>query len=182
MSTAIDPLEISALVRIMDELDYYQLLNVEPTASTAEIRKAFHLSSRNFHPDANRELPEDLRGQCGRISKRVTEAYCVLRDSRRRKAYDAQRTGADAEGDNSQGSLRIQLAEAKSAHVEKRRAEARGATAQGRQFHGKAEADLKAGNLEGAIQNLQMAMTFEPANQGFKAMVEELRARQKAGN
>lgn len=172
MSTVIDPLEISALVRIMDELDYYQLLNVEPTASTADIRKAFHVSSRSFHPDANRRMRAELQSDCGRISKRITEAYCVLRDTRRRRAYDSQRSRGDQ--------LRIQLAAAKSSHVERRKAEIHGATAQGRQFHGKSESDLKSGNLVGALQNLQMALTFEPSNAGFKAIAEELRARQKA--
>lgn len=175
MATAIDPLEIEALARIMDELDYYQLLGVEPSASSTEIRQAYHSSSRSFHPDANRTLPENLRAHCGRISKRITEAYCVLRDSRRRKAYDSKRT--EAEGENG---LRIQLAEARTAHVEQRRAECRGATAQGRQFHARAEADLKRGNLAGAIQNLQMALTFEPANAGFKALVGDWKERQKA--
>ncbi len=92
----------------MDELDYYQLLHVKPEASASEIRQAFHASSRHYHPDANRTLEPDLRDQCGRISKRITEAYCVLRDARRRKAYDAKRA--------EEGSpLRIQLAEARQA-------------------------------------------------------------------
>lgn len=169
---AVEALEIAALSKIMDELDYYQLLNIEPGASTTEIRKAFHISSRNFHPDANRDLDGELREQCQQISKRITEAYCVLRDSRRRSAYDSR----VSEGE----SLRIQLAEAKNAHVEQRKAERTGATAQGRQFHGKAEADLKAGNLAGAIQNIQMALTFEAGNAGFKSMLDELRERQKA--
>ncbi|HPG28075.1 MAG: DnaJ domain-containing protein [Spirochaetaceae bacterium] len=170
---AIDPHEIHALARIMDELDYYQLLNLKPGASTAEIRRAFHSSSRSFHPDANRTLEEPLREQCERISKRITEAYCVLRDPRRRKAYDARL--------ESGSSLRIQLAEARQSHEEQRKAERRGATAQGRQFHGKAEAALKRGDLAAAIQNMQMAMTFEANNAGFKAMLAELRERQKAG-
>ncbi|MBJ19723.1 MAG: J domain-containing protein [bacterium] len=171
MRVAIDPLEISALVRIMDELDYYQLLNIGSTASSSEIRKAFHDSSRSFHPDANRQLAADLQEQCGQISKRITEAYCVLRDTRRRKVYDAQRAEGDAR--------RIQLAEARSAHAQQRRAECRGATARGRQFHAKAETELKSGNLGGAIQHLQMALTFEPGNTGFKTMVEELKVRQQ---
>jgi len=179
MSTAIDPLEIEALVRIMDELDYYQLLNVDPGASSADIRKAYHASSRTFHPDANRGLAEDQRANSGRISKRITEAYCVLRDARRRKAYDTKRSDA---GEAAASTLRIQLVEARNAHVEQRKAECRGATAQGRQFHAKAEADLKAGNLVGAIQNLQMALTFEPSNVGFKALVAEWKERQKAAS
>jgi DnaJ-class molecular chaperone len=167
----IQALEISALTRIMNELDYYQLLGIQPGASTAEIRKAFHASSRNFHPDANRGLDPTLRDECARISKRITEAYCVLRDARRRQAYDAR--------ENGDKNLRIQLAEAKNAHSEQMKAERRGRTAQGRQFHAKAEADLKRGNLAGAIQNIQMALTFEGNNAGLKALLEELRARQK---
>jgi len=171
-SPSIDALEITALSRIIDELDYYQILNVEPSANTSDIRKAFHLSSRTFHPDANRELTGELREECRQIAKRITEAYCVLRDTRRRQAYDAQKSAGD--------SLRIQIAEAKNAHVEQRKAERCGATAQGRQFHGKAEADIKRGDLASAIRNMQMALTFEAGNEGFKSMLEELRERQKA--
>lgn len=170
-SAAVEALEITALAKIMDELDYYQLLNVGPDASTNEIRKAFHVSSRSFHPDANRDLEGDLRIQCQQISKRITEAYCVLRDTRRRNAYDVKKS----EGQ----SLRIQIAEARNAHVEQRKAERLGATAQGRQFHGKAEAALKAGNLTSAIQHIQMALTFEAGNTGFKSLLDELRERKK---
>ncbi len=170
--SAIDPAEITALSKIMDELTYYQLLNVESTASSADIRKAFHCSSRSYHPDANRELRGDIREQCRQISKRITEAYCVLRDTRRRRAYDTKMTDGKV--------LRIQLAEAKNAHVEQRKAERCGSTAQGRQFHGKAETELKVGNLDGAIQNMQMALTFEAGNAGFVSMLAELRERKKA--
>jgi DnaJ-class molecular chaperone len=170
-SGQIQALEISALTKIMNELDYYQLLGVQTNATPAEIRKAFHASSRNFHPDANRDLDLELRNQCAEISKRVTEAYCVLRDARRRQSYDAR-----ADGDKN---LRIQLSEAKNAHTEQVKAERRGRTAQGRQFHAKAEADVKRGNLAGAIQNIQMALTFEGNNAGLKSLLEELRARQK---
>lgn len=170
---SIDPLEIRALAKIMNELNYYQLLGVPAEATPAEIRKAFHTSSRNFHPDANRDLEASLREECQIISKRVTEAYCVLRDNRRRRAYDDRIAQSD--------DLRMQLAEAKNAHTEAVKAERRGRTPQGRQFLTKAEADLKRGNLPGAIQNVQMALTFEGDNPGFKSLLEELRERQKQG-
>ena len=60
----------------------------------------------------------------------------MLRDTRRRKAYDAKRSDG--------ASLRIQLAEARQAHTTQQKSERRGATPQGRQYHAKAEADLKA--------------------------------------
>jgi DnaJ-class molecular chaperone len=168
---SIEPLEIHALAKIIDELDYYQILKVDPAATTAEIRKAFHASSRSFHPDANRGLDEELHHQCGRISKRITEAYCVLRDVRRRRVYDDRR--------KQDAILRMQIAEARSAHTEQAKAERSGRTPQGRQFHTKAEAELKRGNLAGAIGHIQMALTFESDNAGFKSLLEELRARQK---
>ena len=33
--------------------DYYKILNVQPTASTSEIKKSFHMLAKKYHPDAN---------------------------------------------------------------------------------------------------------------------------------
>jgi DnaJ-class molecular chaperone len=170
--TPIDPLEIAALARIMDELDYYQLLGVTGTATSRDIRSAYHACSRSFHPDANRNLAPDLLAHCTRISKRIAEAYCVLRDTRRRRAYDERRRSA--------GALRIHIAEARQSHAEQRRAAARGATPEGRQFHARAEKEIKEGRLGAAAQSLQMALTFEPQNAGFRALADSIRARQQA--
>jgi curved DNA-binding protein CbpA len=174
VDTANNPLEVAALARIMDELDYYQLLGVTESASSRDIRTAYHACSRSFHPDANRALTPDLRAHCDRISKRIAEAYCVLRDARRRRAYDERRRDV--------GALRIQIAEARDAHVAKRRAATRGVTPQGRQFLARAENEVKQGRLSAALQSLQMALTFEPQNAGFKALADELRERQPAEN
>lgn len=168
------PLEIQALSKIMDELDYYQILHLERGASVGEIKKAFHHTSRTFHPDVNRHLEENLQDQCSRISKRVTEAYCVLRDPRRRRAYD-ERLG---QGANDEG-FRMQLAEAKAAHAKQDTEERQGKTAQGRQFHQKAMHDLEQDDLASAARNLQMALTFEADNEDFKEKLAEIKAEQK---
>jgi DnaJ-class molecular chaperone len=160
------PLEIRALAGIVDELDYYQLLEVEPGASSGEIKKAYYKSSRSFHPNANPRGEADVLADCERISKRVTEAYCVLRDPRRRKVYD------DREGD----APRMQLAEAQAEHKRVQVEERQGKTPQGRQYFQKAQQDVQGGKPQSAIQNLKMALTFEPKNAGFKAQIEELRA------
>lgn len=164
---ALAPLEIRALAKILDELDYYQILELERGASSGDIKKAYYRSSRVFHPDSNRTLDDDLRQECERISKRVTEAYCVLRDPRRRKAYDDR----DAE------SMRMQLAHAEAEHKRAHTEERKGRTPQGRQYFQKAQQDIARGDAKSAVRNLQMALTFEPQNAGFKAQLEEIRAR-----
>jgi len=166
------PLEIKALAGIIDDLDYYQLLHVKPTASRTEIRQAFHATSRTFHPDVNRHLDADAQSDCTLVSKRITEAYCVLRDPRRRKAYDQRLEGGDA-------GVRMQLAEASAEHAKQDVAERRGQTPQGRQFFQKAEAEIGRRNWQGAIQNLQMALTFEKDNALFKDKLAEVKAAAK---
>jgi DnaJ-class molecular chaperone len=166
---SLPPLEIHALVKILDELDYYQILHLEPTASQSEVKKAYFQTSRTFHPDANRSLDGDLRLHCSRISKRVTEAYCVLRDPRRRTAYDSQRL-------NEEGIVRMQLAEARASHAKKDSEERQGKTPQGRQFWRRAHDALERGDHAGAVNNLQMALTFEPDNVFFREQLAAARA------
>ena len=162
------PSEIQALARILDELDYYGLLHVAPGASAAELKRAYFASSRRFHPDANRHQPSELQDAIARIAKRVTEAYSVLRDPRRRAAYDRRRASG--------GGTRLQLAEAE-ADAERSELQQRGQTPQGRQYFARAEADLQRGDTAAALRNLQTALTFEPGNALFRQKVQELRRR-----
>ena len=162
-----DPLEIQALVRIMDELTYYQILNVDPDASRSDIKLAYYATARAFHPDSNRQLSPELQQNCLKISKRITEAHCVLRDPRKRKAYDAML----AEG----GKVRMQLTEARDAHARQQNSERGASTPQGKQFLLKAEEDLRREDFASAIQNLQMAMTFEANNPYLKELLEVAR-------
>ncbi|MEE8580524.1 MAG: DnaJ domain-containing protein [Myxococcota bacterium] len=163
----IAPAEIRALSKIIEELDYYQILHIERDASPTTLKKAYYATSRAYHPDANRHLDPDLRAGCDRITKRLTEAYCVVRDPRRRRAYDQKLAGGHG--------LRMQLAEAKAAHAKQESEERQGKTAQGRQFFQKAMQALERDDRTGAIQNLQMAQTFEPDNAYFKEKLEEVR-------
>lgn len=160
-------LEIEALAKIIDELDYYRLLNVEKDVSGRDLKLAYYQNSRNFHPDANRTLDPPTRARCHQISKVITEAYCVLRDPRKREAYNTHLESGRG--------LRMQLAAARAAHVKTEAERRTGTTPQGKQFLLKAEEDIRNENFSGAIQNLQMAITFEPGNSGFKELLEETR-------
>jgi DnaJ-class molecular chaperone len=153
------PTEIVALSRIMDELDYYQFMHVERGATLREVRSAYYATSRAFHPDANRHLVGTLQQAVTQIAKRVTEAYAVLRDPRRRQAYDRML-------DEGRG-LRIQLAAAQAQGGRQAR-ENEGRTAQGRQYFKLASAAKEGGDWGAVARNLQTALTFEPDNDFFK--------------
>ena len=160
-------LEIEALANIMVEFDYYRILNVEKDVSGRDLKLAYYQNSRAFHPDANRTLDAPTRERCHEISKVISEAYCVLRDPRKREAYNAHLESGEG--------LRMQLAAARAAHAKTESERRTGTTPQGKQFLLKAEGDIRKENFSGAVQNLQMALTFEPGNSGFKELLEEIR-------
>lgn len=161
------PTEIKALARIIGEIDYYQLLHLRRDAATGEVKKAYHATTRVFHPDANRHLESELQEAVRVIAMRVSEAYSVLRNPRRRKAYDERL--------NAGRGVRIQLSEAEAAERQSNE-ERSGRTAQGRQFHKLAKRDQQKQDWAAAARNLQTALTFEPDNTGFReelAMVKK---------
>jgi molecular chaperone DnaJ len=61
--------------------DYYQTLGVNKTASQDEIKRAFRKKAHEFHPDKGSGNAEKF--------KEVNEAYQVLSDEQKRKAYDS---------------------------------------------------------------------------------------------
>jgi DnaJ-class molecular chaperone len=165
---ALAPAEIKALVKLMDELDYYQILEVPRDAPVSGIKNGYYAVSRRFHPDANRALKGEIRRDLELVAKRVTEAYSVLRDPRRRQAYDGQL-------DKDNRAVRMQLAEANSQAEKKAAEDHLGTTPNGRRFFALVRADIDRNDLDSAIRNLQMAITYEPANQFFQQKLKELK-------
>lgn len=67
----------------MDFIDYYKLLELDKSASPADIKKAYRKLARKFHPDLN---PKDKEAQLR--FQQVNEANEVLSDPEKRKKYD----------------------------------------------------------------------------------------------
>ena len=172
MMAEIASTEITALAGILGELDYYQLLHLERSAKPSEIRRAYHETSRSFHPDSNRHQEPEVRLAIDKIAKRISEAYSILRNPRRRKAYDLQIAA--------KAGVRMQLADAEAVGSRKQTETREGRTPQGRQYFNLANASLRQGDLAGAIRNLQTAITFEPDNAYFKEQLAEARKKWNA--
>lgn len=67
----------------MAKRDYYEILGVNKSATTEEIKKAYRKHALKYHPDRNRDKPE-AEG----VFKEGAEAYEVLMDAQKRQAYD----------------------------------------------------------------------------------------------
>lgn len=67
----------------------YETLQVSPRASSRVIRAAYRCLAQHLHPDKHPEVPE-----AGHSLARVNQAYAVLCDPEKRRAYDLrQATG-----------------------------------------------------------------------------------------
>ena len=68
------------------ERDYYALMGLPPGASEEEIRRAYRRLALQWHPDRNPGKPE-----AGDRFKDISEAYAILIDPAKRRAYDRAR-------------------------------------------------------------------------------------------
>jgi len=64
------------------ERTYYRILNVPPSASTAEIKRAYHTLAREYHPDSSSHSNSE------ELFKEIAEAYATLSNPKKRLEYD----------------------------------------------------------------------------------------------
>jgi len=66
----------------MNKRDYYEILGVSKNATDEEIKRAFRVLAKKYHPDVNKE-----EGAAEKF-KEIGEAYSVLSDKNKRSQYD----------------------------------------------------------------------------------------------
>lgn len=69
----------------MSFVDYYRILETPFNSSEDELKKAYRSLSLKYHPDRNKDNPNSTSKQ-----QEINEAYYILGNSERKKAYDAE--------------------------------------------------------------------------------------------
>src|SRR6266566_2219743 len=62
--------------------DYYDILGINRSASSDDVKKAFRSKARQYHPDVNKEVGAEAQ------FKEISEAYEVLIDDDKRDGND----------------------------------------------------------------------------------------------
>jgi curved DNA-binding protein CbpA len=105
---------------------YYDILEVEPTATAKEIARAHRLVSQKNHPDKVEKLNPEFKELADELQKEINAAYDVLKDSQKRAAYDrtlAQQHQAEANQQQAEEAQRRRGAEERAAEEQRRREE-----------------------------------------------------------
>jgi curved DNA-binding protein CbpA len=160
--------EIETLKELLDELDYYNVLQVDPLAPMDVIERAYRAEARRLHPDRFSRHPDrEIKRSANKIYRIVLESWKTLSDPDAREAYD---------NELEEGRRRMSE-EAKKAAEE---AAARAAnpihaaqTEKGLKFWRMALRNWRDKEYSGCKMNIQFALNYEPDNEVFKEWLEK---------
>jgi DnaJ-class molecular chaperone len=153
--------------------DYYGLLHIPRTASPTDIRDAYRLRSKEFHPDQfYRKIPPAIHEMLQDVFQHITDAYRILMDASQRARYDAKignYTNPEA-ARAAQAHVRKQEIFDKNYEtlVQPRREKVRVIAEE-------AESDARAGRIQSALSKFQIALSLDPLNGSIKKRIEELK-------
>lgn len=149
----------------IEGMNHYEILGLKRGALDAHIKKAYFKMTKDFHPDMF--FGKDLgfyKKKLESIFQRITEAYEVLSDKKKKKNYDEltfkKEQGAEkgpasgSEKKTGPKTLIERLAEAK-------------------RYYALGEGEFKKGNNISASSYFKLALSFDPANQLYKDAVEK---------
>ncbi|MCK6549892.1 DnaJ domain-containing protein [Myxococcota bacterium] len=166
--------ETKQIAATLDQLDYFQVLGADPSAPLDVLKAQYHALQRNYHPDTFFQSPDtELRAAVMKISKRVAEAYVILRDADKRAKYVRDISGPER-------AKKLRFTEQSEMEAKREKEEELGKTPQVRQLVSKASQAVKAGDLASAARDLKTALLFERNNELIKKRLEEVEAELKA--
>jgi curved DNA-binding protein CbpA len=72
----------------VEEMNYYELLNIGPTANSEEIQKAYHLACHTYQTDSLALYSVISESERSQILQKIEKAYHTLMDEREREKYN----------------------------------------------------------------------------------------------
>lgn len=179
--------EREAILLFFDSLpqkNFYELLGVERSAETAEIKLAFVSLSRKYHPDRYYEHPTagsrdqlekvhyqrpigHYRNKLETIFRQINLAYRTLKDSKKRGEYDSCLPPPDMSKAESEASTMKKSRPKRTSGWLIRMAKADNHFKQGIK-------DLQEGNILSAHSNFTLAATFIPDNKEFQDKLKSI--------
>jgi DnaJ-class molecular chaperone len=162
---------------VLDELTYYELFGVDPSAGVEQVRAAYHSFCSTFHPDLHFTRSIDDHRAVSIIFKRGNEAYFVLSDARRREQYDAQLAERPDERPQRVSFSPLAQAPSRSPSAGPRSLEDAVRFPSARPFARRAEELAAEGDLRQAKLQLAIAMFKDPDNQVLVAAMADLERR-----
>jgi len=167
--------QLMQLAQSVDQMDYYQILNLPQEATPAEVKQSYFDQSRSLHPDTFYHLPDEaLKVAIHKIYKRITEAYVVLKDSEKRDKYTRDVNGPDRQ-------QKLRYSEQAEEEAKKERVDAREVckTPKGRELWRQVQLDLTAERWDIVFRSLQTISLFEPGNPEIKRLKDEVDKKRK---
>ena len=171
------------------ESNYFDLLGVNTTANSGEIKRAYFALSKRFHPDRYfRKNTGEYGERLHAIFKRVCEAYETLSDPARRQEIEERlvrevRSGSQSETltpDQSDFGHRVPLTPPERLRqlmpfrvpdaVRDQK------SAKGDELFRSAQESLKLGRQSEAAANMRLAVAFDPFNREYKRALDEMQS------
>jgi len=156
----------------LERLDYYTLLGVPRDASVEQIRVAFRVFARKYHPDRFAGGPPEKIARATQIYRRGSEAFQTLTHLESRKAYDVALA---------RGELRLRTdPRAVSGTADAASPPARPSSSilspMARAYYARAVDAARTGDLRAAHRLLEQASQQEPGNPLIAQALERVRA------
>ena len=164
-------IEVNTLHEILDELDYYRLLQLDPDCVQGDIEPASRVASKKHHPDRVSALGDSgISSKANEIFQRVKEAGDNLSDPDKRAQYDEVLKA---------GVLRMTdeaLAIAEQERLKSESPEHAASDPKAEKYWHMALKDWDDKNFKGCVMNIQFAMNFEPENEVMKEWLEKAKS------
>ena len=87
--------------------DWYRILQISENATDEAVKAAYRKLAKKYHPDAHAGDRE-----CERRFQEITEAYSILSDAKKRRAYDEERRRAPQGRSDRKASAKNRMREA----------------------------------------------------------------------